>query len=309
MLVRWPKTIVTACVLAVFAAINSASASDDEFTYRSNVEEVRLTLVATDRQSHYINNLAPSELAIVDNEVVVRKFRSFSRSFANRLNVLLVIDASGSVSSRRKRDSATVIDSIRKAPWGDADSVSVFTFGSGASQFECIRNCSTQSASSAPPPAKVGVTPLYDNLLYGVTLLAQTRTPESKSILAIFSDGDDNYSIRSLPDVVDSLQRIDATAYSIDLNRGDSTQGSIALQRLAGATGGLRLSIDDGPAPILENILNDLRSAYVLTYVPPVQTQGLHAVQVLPTRNLNLMFRTRQGYIYKRVSEEARSAR
>jgi VWFA-related protein len=309
MLVRWPKTIVAACALASFTAIATSGASEDEFTYRSNVDEVRLTLVATDRQSHYINNLAPSELAIVDNEVVVRKFRSFTRSSENRLNVLLVIDASGSVSSRRRRDTTTVLDSIRNAPWGDADSVSVFTFGSGESQLECMRNCGHQPPNSARPAAKVNVTPLYDNLLYGVSLLAQTRTPESKSILVVFSDGADNYSIRSLPDVVDSLQRIDATAYSIDLNRGDSAQVSSALRRLAEWTGGLRLSIDDGPVPILENIVNDLRAAYVLTYVPPVQTQGLHAVQVLPTRNLNLMFRTRQGYIYKRVSEEARASR
>jgi len=311
MFARWPQTIF-ACALATFSAIaTGASPSDDQYTYRSSVEEVRLTLVATDRQQHYVNDLVPTELAIVDNEVIVRKFRSFSRAPEGRLNVLLLVDASDSVSDRRKRETSSVLESIRNAAWGASDSVSVLTFGSGTSQLNCVKNCpSTLPAPPIAPTRGAALSPLYDTIVYGANVLSQTRTPDAKSILIVFSDGEDNYSIRSLPDAVDSLQRIDATAYSVNLNARRSTSaGTIALAKLARSTGGLILSVEDGPTPILESVLNDLRSAYVLTYVPPVQTQGVHAVQVLPTRNLNLMFRTRQGYVYNRVSEEARASR
>ena len=311
MLVRCSRTIVAACVLATVAAISTARASDDEFTYRTTVDEVRLTLIATDRQHHYVNDLAPSELAIVDNEVIVRKFRSFTRAPEVHLNVLVLIDASDSVSDHRKHETATVLESIRSANWSSSDSVSVLTFGTGTSQLTCIRNCASEHSTAPPtPPRGVAVSPLYDSIVYGASILSQTRSNDSKSILIVFSDGNDNYSAHALPDALDSLQRIDATAYSVDLNgRRSSSTGTSALKRLAGVTGGLTLSIDDGPAPILESVLDDLRSAYVLTYVPPVQSQGPHAVQVFPTRNLGLSFRSRQGYIYNRVSEEARATR
>lgn len=311
MLIRWSKTILAASLLATFVAIATARASDAEYSIRTTVDEVRLTLIATDRQHHYVNDLTPSELAIVDNEVIVRKFRSFTHAPEVRLNVLILIDSSDSVSDHRKHETATVLESIRNAAWSNSDTVSVLTFGSGTPQFTCIKNCATEIPTHPPtPPRGVALSPLYDSIVFGADILLQTRTTDSKSILIVFSDGNDNYSVRALPDAVDSLQRIDATAYSVDLNgRRSSSTGTVALHRIAGVTGGLTLSIDDGPAPILETILSDLHSAYVLTYVPPVQSQGEHAIQVLPTRNLNLMFRSRQGYIYNRVSEEARASR
>jgi VWFA-related protein len=311
MLVRWPRTIVTTCVLVIFATLATARASDDEYSIRTTVDEVRLTLVATDQQHRYINNLAPNELAIVDNEVIVRKFRSFTHAPEIRLNVLVLIDASDSVSDNRKNETASVLQSIRDTNWSDSDTVSALTFGSGTPQLTCIKNCDSEFAAPPPSaPAGVALSPLYDSIVYGANLLSQSHTPDSKSILIIFSDGNDNYSACALPDAVNALQRIDATAYSVDLNsRRSSSTGTAALQHIAGVTGGLTLSIEDGPAPILAGVLNDLRSAYVLTYVPPIQSQGPHAVQVLPTRNLNLTFRSRQGYIYNRVTEEARASR
>jgi Mg-chelatase subunit ChlD len=309
MLVRWPKTIVP-FVLIILAMLATVRASDDEYSIRTTVDEVRLTLVAVDQQHHYINNLAPSEVAIVDNEVIVRKFRSFTRAPEIRLNVLVLIDASDSVSDHRKHETTTVLESIRNADWSASDTVSALTFGAGTPQLTCIKNCAAEHPAPPLAPTGVALSPLYDSIVYGAAILSQSRTPDSKSILIVFSDGNDNYSARALPDAIDSLQRIDATAYSVDLNRRrSSSTGTAALRRIAGVTGGLTISIEDGPAPILASVLNDLRSAYVLTYVPPVQSQGPHAVQVLPTRNLNLTFRSRQGYIYNRVTQEARASR
>jgi Mg-chelatase subunit ChlD len=310
MFARFSRSIATACLLVTFAAVATARASDDEYSIRTTVDEVRLTLVATDQQHRYVNNLAPSEIAIVDNEVIVRKFRSFSRAPEVRLNVVILIDVSGSITDRRQLETAAVLESIRNANWSPLDTVSVLAFGSGTRRLTCIKSCPAEPhVLPSLPSSGVGLTPLYDSVVYAANILSQTRTPDSKSILIVFSDGQDNYSARSLLDAVDSLQRIDATTYSVDLNtRRSYSNGTSALQRLAGVTGGLTLPIDDGPAPILDSILNDLHSAYILTYVPPVHSLGAHAVQVLPTRNLNLKFRSRQGYIYNRVSEEARAS-
>jgi VWFA-related protein len=310
MFARWPKTIAVCALASVFATATYAVPSDDEFTYRSTVEEVRLTLVATDRHNRFVENLSPTELAIVDNELIVRKFRSFTRSPEARLNVLVLIDSSASVGDRRKRETANALKLIRNASWGPTDNVTVLTFGA-APQLDCVNNCPSDSHPIAAAPVQgAGFTALYDYIVLSADLLKKTRTPDAKSILIVFSDGADNYSLHSLANAVDSLQQIDAIAYAVNLDpRRSSFSGTNALARLAASTGGLNLSIEDGVVPILEGVLHDLRSAYVLTYVPPVPSQGLHAVHIFPTRNLDLKFRSRQGYIYNRISEEVRASR
>ena len=52
----------------------------------------------------------------------------------------------------------------------------------------------------------------------------------------------------------------------------------------------------DGAAKILANIIDDLHSAQVVTYVPPPSDQSFHSVLILPTHKLNLQFRCRRGY-------------
>jgi hypothetical protein len=73
--------------LAVFTVAAAAQPSENVInksssfpTFHSTVSEVRVTFFATNEDHHALAALSPSDFAIVDNDRVVRNFRSFIHS-------------------------------------------------------------------------------------------------------------------------------------------------------------------------------------------------------------------------------------
>lgn len=66
--------IVSACA----SAANNPNPSSAVPTYHSTVSEVRVTFFATDKNNHALATLSQFDFAIVDNERVIRNFRSFT---------------------------------------------------------------------------------------------------------------------------------------------------------------------------------------------------------------------------------------
>jgi len=62
--------------------------------YRSTVSEVRVTFFATDENNHPLATLTKSDFAVVDNERVVRNFRSLTHSDESSLDVVALVDLS-----------------------------------------------------------------------------------------------------------------------------------------------------------------------------------------------------------------------
>jgi len=75
------------------------------------------------------------------------------------------------------------------------------------------------------------------------------------------------------------------------------------LRRVSEATGGryfsLRFSPNVDAATVLNAALEDLRASYVVTYDLPSHEVGFHSLCLMPTRNLNLTFHSRNGYYYE----------
>lgn len=303
--------LVIACAALLIIFSSPAQAEEKEFSFKTTVEEVRLTLVATDKDNRYIRNLSPTELAIIDNERVVREFRSFLAVPEVRLNVLIVLDATGSVSIGPQRDSANVLQSIAGAPWYPQDSISVLTFGSAAPQLACLKNCPDQSRATPVTNMRTGgQTPLFDVLVRGAKYLGVPNSGEERSVIVLFSDGEDNFSLASASQVVRAALDIDAQVYTVNLSGSspEYSRGARNLLQIARATGGLLLPMDNDITLNLQTVLNDMRSAYVVTYVPPERTPGRHDVYVHPIRNLGLRLRTRQSYVYS-TGEDMRASR
>jgi len=49
----------------------------------------------------------------------------------------------------------------------------------------------------------------------------------------------------------------------------------------------------DGPASALNTILEGYRASYAVSYHLPTLARGFHTMQVLPTHNVHLQFRSR----------------
>lgn len=296
------KRVIFASSIVLCVLIAQARpAKDSGYAYRAGVEEVRLTFSASDRYRRDVQTLTAADVAVVDNGTVVRAFRSFTRLPQVNLKVMVLVDASGSVASRFRREIDDVVGLVGDKQWQADDMVSVLSFGGTEPNLVCARNCRDSAAAASLSMLRAnGLTPLYDALVLAAEAVAVDRGVNFRNVLIVFSDGQDTISRNSLADAIETAQRNDALIYTLDMNNPKFiTTGGAILEMMANATGGRRFPMEQGAATALKNVIEDARSAYVLTYPPVNRDAGPHWVRILPTKDLSLRFRCRQGYYYE----------
>lgn len=276
------------------------SAESMSGTYHSTVSEVRLTFFTTDQHAQGRAQLKKDDFAVVDNGLVVRDFRSFSRSDVTQLNVLLLVDSSKSVLPRFRQEITDVLRLVSQTTSIADDHISIVSFGGMEPRILCAGNCRGAPAEAQLAAATAdGQTPLFDAVLFAANFLAKHHDPAARPVLILFSDGEDTISRSSASDAIAAVLTSEAQIYAVDLGNAQSlSNGTVTLQNMAAATGGRYFAIREGAVKVLSSVLEDLHTGYIVTYRLPSRTAGFHWVRILPTRNLNLQFRCRRGYHY-----------
>jgi len=328
----------TALALLALSVSTCASAADDTSrssdlpTYHSNVSQVGVTFFATDESNHPLKSLTKSDFAVVDNEHVVRNFRTFTRSDETSLDVVALVDLSESVAPRFRAAMSDVLQLVAHKQSIPDDSIAVLsfggTFGTLGGPFDsihpailCSAGCRTADFASRLLAVQSGsTTPLFDALIFGADFISHRRRIGARPVIILFSDGNDTISLHSARQALQAVLDQGALLYCFDTgtsenqspNRSSSlsssqspnqTTGSMFLRRASDATGGryfsLRFSPANGAAAVLNAVLEDLRASYVVTYDLPSHQAGFHSLRLLPTHNLNLTFHSRNGYDYE----------
>jgi VWFA-related protein len=289
-------------------------------TYRTVVSEVRVTFFATDENNRSLQTVTKLDFAVVDNEEVVRSFRSLQPSDETALDLVVLVDLSESVAPRFRVAISDVQRLIREQSIAD-DNIAVLSFGgslggtSGQASagsrpvILCSSGCRASDSVAKLQAAKSGgLTPLFDALIFATDFISQRRRADGRNdvrpVLILFSDGNDTISLHSASEALQAAQDVRALIYSVDIGASERpTSGGRLLQRASDATGGRyfspSFSLDDGAASLLATVLEDLRASYVVTYDLPSRLAAFHAVRLLPTHNLNLTFHSQSGYIYE----------
>jgi len=231
---------------------------------------------------------------------VIRDFRSLARSNETALDVVVMVDTSGSVAPRSSATLNNVLQLVAEKKVTRDDSISVVSFSGLRPTLLCARDCGSAAAGQRLLAVKAaGPTPLFDTLAYAADLSANRRTPGVRQVLILFSDGNDTISLASARDALKAVLASGALLYTVDLNKsGDTSNGSVFLEYMAEATGGRYFTFRDGAAGVLQAALADLRASYVVTYRLPSHAAGFHSLRILPKHNLNLRFHCRSGYSY-----------
>jgi VWFA-related protein len=281
-----------------------ASSNSNDFpstTYRTTVSEVRIPFFATDEHNRSVDTVKKEDFAVVDNGLVVRSFRSFSRSDETALDLVVVVDVSESVAPRFRAGMQDVLQLISHSQPVSDDSISVLSFSGVQPALICSGNCRGSAAESRLLALRAGgETPLFDALAFGAGFISHRRTPGVEPVLIVFSDGDDTVSRTSAGDALEALAASNALIYSVDLGNPDNpSDGSRILQQMSEATGGRHFSVREGAANVLKAVIEDLHASYVVTYQLPNHRVGFHSLRILPTNNLNLRFHCRNGYSYE----------
>ena len=298
--VRTTVALLFVCLLSSLETGKGAVPPSNDLVYRSVVSEVRLIFFATDEQKRPVEDLKSSDFAVVDNDVVVREFRSFTKTEAMRLNAVVLVDMSESMALEFRREIANAVSVATRTRWRQDDRLSIVTFGGTSTAVACDGTCDAWTSDQLSGLHPQGLTPLFDAIWFGARRLPKRHAPDELPVLVLFSDGEDTVSRNSFRDALEAAVERDAEVYSVHTARpSQRADGVRGLQILAAATGGEYFEANDGAGKIMSAILEDLHGAYVVTYPLPAREVGFHAVQILPTHNLNLNFRCRSGYYYR----------
>jgi VWFA-related protein len=274
-----------------------APAETPETVYRANVSEVRITFSATDQYNHAVATLNPGDLAVVDKDVIVRNFQSFTLAQFTRLEITILIDPSESVGTQYREEIAQVLELISKTSGVPDDSISIVSFSGVQPTLICKGNCrASQARDLIPSSASGGVTPLYDSMIFAADTFSW-QDPQVRKVLVLFSDGEDTISRNSASDAIEVPLAHDVEVYAVAM-RPSTSRGTVFLQNLAAATGGRAFRLSDGANSVADAILDDFHASYQLTYKLPYISAGFHTVRIVATHDSNLHFRCRRGYFY-----------
>jgi Mg-chelatase subunit ChlD len=181
-----------------------------QITYHASTSEVRLTFFTTDERNHAIQNVADDDFAVVDDDMIVRNFRSFTRSGETALDVIVLVDTSGSVATRLPSMMNDVVRLVLQNNSGGKSHISVLTFGGLQTSVVCSLDCRAGDATRKMLDLRAaGPTPLYDALAYSADFFSDHGIAGARRVLILFSDGDDTIS-KTSPD--DALRAIAGAA-------------------------------------------------------------------------------------------------
>jgi Ca-activated chloride channel homolog len=240
-----------------------------EFKISTDVLLVLLDVSVKDSKGGYVSGLAKDDFHVYENGVA-QKLTVFS-SGDEPVTVGLVIDESGSM--RPKHDQVITAGLTFIGASNPNDQMFVVNFN------DTVRSglpadipfsddlVVLHSALSRNKPE--GQTALYDAIAFALQHLELGQ--RAKKMLVVVSDGGDNRSRRTLPELMKLIQESQATIYTVGIyDRDDTDHNPEVLKRIANAGGGewFLPQLVEQIGPICRKIAKDIRNRYTIGYIP-----------------------------------------
>jgi VWFA-related protein len=308
---------VTRCTVMI-ALLIAPIEGQQRFTSRA--EAVRVDVLITDG-TRRVGNLTADDFEVRDNGVVQR-VTQIDVEHLMPVNVICVFDASASVAGARLRELVSagraLIDRLR-----DIDRIAVVSFATHVGLPLRLTTEHDRARDAIAGLSAAGQTALRDATFAGLALRDADQT---RTLLLIFSDGDDTASWLAAPRVLESARRTDAVVYAVRasdpeaiLLNGPTFPGSRYgqptgtlrpppsappdqhakfLDLVTAETGGrvFRLDTDKDLTKAFTAILGEFRDRYVLSYTPiGVDTPGWHELSVR-VKGKSVKVTARRGY-------------
>jgi len=289
----------TVTLLLLFALGLPGFAGEANFLVRKRVSEVQMMLVATDQHNRPVQNLSPADIMVLEDGQPIPRFGL--RSAADLpLRIAVVVDVSDSTLKAWTAIKATLAPSLQ-AVMRPGDELLVVAFNNKVALEKMAFDPVELERLLANPPAG-GLTALYDTV-YQVCdrPLFRDELEPHRSAVILFSDGEDDLSIRSLNDAIARAQRRGVSIYTVaSHDPKKQSRGDAVLRDLASTTGGRDYIVKNSGqlGTALAAINEELRSSYLLYYRVPEETgkQVFRRVRVISTPGRGSQLRSRAGY-------------
>jgi VWFA-related protein len=257
------------------ATLLAAAAAQTPPVFRAEVGVVRVEVRVT-RGGSPVRGLVAADFELRDDGVL-QDLEPILEEQAP-VDAVLALDASGSVSGPK-------LDSLRAAAWAFLDGLhsgehaALLAFNQQVQMLQAFTTDLWDVRYALGRVAPRGNTALVD------AVYAALRLPglgDGRIAIVVFSDGIDNLSWLSAADVAEAAGRSNVTVYGVTVrDTGDPKEPF--LRDVARATGGrlFEASSERDLGARFLDVLEDIRSRYVLRYVPRgPSSPGWHAVAV-----------------------------
>ncbi len=301
-------------VAALTALLACVSVGTAQPQFKSEVDLVLLTVTVTDREGRPVVKLGPGDFDVLEDGQ--RQSVALVAVDTVPLDVMLLIDASGSMKNRLPvvRQATQRVVSMLRA--GDRASVASFTNTvSVLTEFTHDQRALGAALEALSPH---GQTALYDALY--VVLKGWTRPAPRAQVrrraLVVLTDGDDTTSLNTHDEIMDLARGIDVVIYAVSLPAHepppDARPGArpalpptlrradFELNALTRETGGRAYRAVDSRelASLYDHIVLDLSRQYTLGYVSTDTRQDgrFRRLTVRTPSRPGAVIRTRAGY-------------
>jgi Ca-activated chloride channel family protein len=294
------------CIFAItlwgapFSTLPAQKAQEERVpVFRTEVEVVNV-LCTVRKGSRYVSDLSREDFEVFEDDVKqeIRYFSFESDEDAEPLNVVLLVDTSGSVKDklRFEQEAANVFlaETLRK----NKDLAAVVQFDSDINLVQDFTYDLKILEHSIEDIRAGGATKLYDAIWVAVDELLQHEV--GRKILVVLSDGADTQSVMKEEDAIRIAQERDVMIFGIGVRGGRMRSDFGTLKKFAERTGGrfynskVKLSeLQKAFAAINQAIKNQYNIGYVSTN--PVQDHSFRKIKV-KAKARGLKVSHRRGY-------------
>lgn len=303
-------TILTGLLVAAMPGIGSANQGQSQPpTFRATVERVTLAATVRDHRGRPVTTLKAGDFHLIDSGQP-RTILEFERDTAP-MSMAILADFSGSMDVAAKRGVAReMVRQLVGFLTAGEDRVGLYAFDLELQEVQPMRLAPSNVVAGMDTLEPWGKTRLFDAIAETGRKLANSGA--GRRAVVVLTDGDDNASLMSAPEVSGLASSIDVPVYIIlivsPFDRVGKSKTSFIDPRLAeqrdGALGNLaRWTGGDILVPVSEveaaeatrQIVTELRQQYLIAFEPSRQP-GWHPLELRTTKT-NLVVRARSGYV------------
>lgn len=295
-------------LLAILAGLFAAGLNAQ---FRSDTRLVVLHASVTDKKGKLVTNLDKQAFKVFENgqpqQVKIFRHEDVPVSLG------IIIDDSGSMSTKRSRVEAAALDMVRNS--NSQDEVFIVNFNDDPYLDVPFTNDIHKMQQGLARIDSRGGTAMRDAISSSLDYATKNAKKDKKALLVI-TDGNDNASNISLEKVVARANQSDTLIYAIGLfieeEKREATKARRALRELTTATGGLVYypkQLSEVQEMALE-VAHDIRSQYTIAYTPTIQSLDGSYRQIKVTVDApgKPLVRTRSGYYATPDSQNSKSA-
>ena len=258
---------VVAVIVLSFGALVTAQTP----TFRGAVDLVSFGVTVSDRHGVYLNNLSPDDFEVLEDgrpQSVTFFARGDQAEAAPTLHVGLLFDTSGSMNEDIMLARSAAIRFLNELR--DAEDMTLVDFDTEVRMSRYPQKDFPRVVERIRTRKPDGFTAMFDAL--GV-YLDRASEDEGRTILVLYTDGDDTRSTISFGDVMTLVRASNATIYVVGFLENQSSSARNAqrarLFQLAEATGGQAFfpsTMKDVEAAY-EKVVSQIRSQYSIGYI------------------------------------------